>query len=147
VFAWLMGEIAHQIGLPGRLSLPPRAFRRRHRLVDVLWLTHLFLLETRYLRRPLPAGWGGMTEELVLAVPYLLRDGHLDPAGEVALCLVAAGEDRAPEREVILSALAAHQQPDGSVSEPAHLHPDAGSRDRVHTHCTAVALLAFATAI
>jgi D-amino peptidase len=150
VFAWLMGEIAHQIGLPGRLSLRPRPFRRRHRMVDVLWITHLFLLETRYLQRKLSSGpssgWGCMTEELLLAVPFLLRDGHLDAAGEVALCLVAAGEGRAAERAVVLSALAAHQQPDGSVAEPAHLHPDPESRDRVHTHCTAVALLAFATA-
>jgi hypothetical protein len=88
-----------------------------------------------------------MTEELLLAVPFLLRDGHLDPAGEVAICLVAAGEGLALEREQILSALVAHQRPDGSIAEPDHLHPDAQVRDRVHTHCTGVALLALATAV
>ncbi len=140
IFGWLMGELAHQLALPGRVLFPSsRPFRRLNRVADLYWVTHLFLLETRYLRQPLPRfGFESMTEELLLAAPMTVAQGELDLAAELAFCLVAAHEERAPERELILSALARAQASDGTVG-------DQGEPWEV-THSTCAALLAFATA-
>jgi D-amino peptidase len=133
-WGWLLGELAHQLKLPGRIAIAPRPFRQTDRVEDLYWLTHLFLLETRYLRRPLPReGFEAMTEELLLAVPFVLAQGEMDLAAELAFCLAAAHEDRSP----LLAALAQAQASDGSV--------DSGETSHV-THCTCAALLAFATA-
>jgi D-amino peptidase len=133
IWGWLLGELAHQLGLPGRVTLAdPRPFRRTHRLADLYWLTHLFLLETRYLHRPLPRpGFEAMTEEVLLAAPSAVAQGELDVAAELAFCMVVAGEANAPEHEHVLSALSAAQQRDGRVGD---------------AHGTAAALLAFASA-
>jgi D-amino peptidase len=129
IWGWLMGELAAQLGLPGRVTLPAaRPYRRTHRVADLYWLTHLFLLETRYLRRTLPrTGFESMTEELLLAAPWAVAQGALDLAAEIAFCLALTGEDRS----LVLDALAKAQGPDGAVGD---------------AHCTAAALLAFATA-
>jgi D-amino peptidase len=139
IWGWLLGELAHQLGLPGRVSLAdPRPLRRTHRLADLYWLTHLFLLETRYLRRPLPrSGFESMTEELLLAAPAVVAQHELDLAAELAFCMVAAGEAHAPERAHVLDALARAQAADGTVGEGERWHV---------THSTSTALLAFATA-
>jgi D-amino peptidase len=144
---WLLGALARQMGVETPDRLPARAFRRSDRQADLVWLTHLVLLETRYLRSPLPTtGWQAVTEELLLATPELLDSGQLDVAAEVAFCLVAGDEADAPERSRILEALAGHQRPDGSVIEPRSPDPDPRQRFRDETHCTATALLALATA-
>jgi hypothetical protein len=83
---------------------------------------------------------------LLLATPSLLDAGLLDLAAEVAFCLVAAGEQDAPERRQILAALTRHQRPDGSVIEPGDAPADPRQRFRHETHCTAAALVALATA-
>ncbi len=147
-FAWLLGEIAHQIGLPGRLALPPRPYRRGMRIIDLFWVTHQILLETRYLRKPLPArGWETATEELLLATPFVVENGHLDLAAQLCFCLTTAGEGRAPERERLLASLASHQNSRGEVIEDSTARlRSADVRRRLETHCTAAALLAFATA-
>jgi D-amino peptidase len=147
IYGWLLAELATQMGAAVVPPLPARAFRRSHRLADLIALTHLYFLETRYLRDPLPAtGWETQTEELMLSAPELLADSQLDLAAEVAVCLVAAGEQRAPERARILDALVAHQRADGSVIEPRPPDPEPRQRFRDDTHCTAAALLALATA-
>src|SRR5262249_36245239 len=65
VFAWLLGELAAQIGGTQPLVLERRPLRHAARIADLYWLTHLFLLETRYFRRPLPAhGFEAEIEEL-----------------------------------------------------------------------------------
>jgi D-amino peptidase len=144
--AWLMGELGRQIGLPPPPP-PERPFRPDHRIRDLYRVTHLFLLATRYLRHPLPAtSWESFTEQLLLAAPVLVEQGFLDLAAEVAICLQLAGEDHAPERSRILAALAVHQRADGSVIQLGDPDLDAQQRFRDETHCTAAALLAFATA-
>jgi D-amino peptidase len=133
IYGWLLGELAHQLGLPGRVAMSDRRpLRAEHRVADLYWLTHLFLLETRYLRRPLPRpGFEAMTEELLLGAPFAVAQGELDVAAELAFCMVVAGEANAAERAHVLDALAAAQHSDGRVG---------------NAHGTATALLAFATA-
>jgi len=145
VFAWLLGELASQIGGTQPLSLEPRPFRHE-RLPDLYWLTHLFLLETRYLRRPLPArGFESELEELFLAVPEIRTQRWLDIAAEVAFCLQAAGETDSHEHVLLLECLAEHQEASGQVRDPsAEAAPDDAAR--VEAHVTAAATLAFAGA-
>ena len=64
IWAWLMAELMAQLGWVRPVTYPPRALRD-WRLADLYWATHLFLLETRYLRKPLPAtGFETLVEEL-----------------------------------------------------------------------------------
>ena len=148
VFGWLLAEIARQMGVPVSLpALAARPYRRTDRRIDLYWATHLVLLESHYLRRPLGAGWEQVAEELLLGADFALRGGFLDLAGEIAICLVAVGEDRAPERARILAALSERQEPDGSVIDEADAKsPDPRRRYRMRAHCSGVALLALATA-
>jgi D-amino peptidase len=141
--AWLLGEIAASRGLDVRLPVPERAFRDMSRLVDLYWLTHLYLLDTRYLRAPLrdshAAAW---TEELLVATPWLLAQGHVDLAAEVAFCLQCAGEAGGGAHEALLRLLITHQQSDGRLSDgTTGLASDEGA-----AHATAGALIAFAGA-
>ncbi|MFY0583392.1 hypothetical protein ACN28S_62000 [Cystobacter fuscus] len=75
----MLGEIAITRGVDARLSMPARAFRGLSRRADLYWLTHLFLLDTRYLRAPLlspdASAW---TEELLAATPELIEGLDLD---------------------------------------------------------------------
>ncbi len=141
--AWLLGELLAACGLDARLPFPERALRPHSRILDMYWLTHLYLLDTRYLRRPLThpeaAGW---TEELLLAVPWLIAHSHLDLGAEVAFCLQLAGEEGSGGHHALLEALARHQREDGRVLDGtmAEGTEDAGA------HCTAAFLLAFAGA-
>lgn len=130
--AWLLGEMAASCGLDVRLSIPERAFRDT-RLVDLYWLTHLYLLDTRYLRQPLghpsATGW---TEELLVATPWVMEQGNVDLAAELAFCLQCGGEAGGGAHAALLRMIAEHQQPEG----------DLGGDD----HATAGALLALAGA-
>src|SRR5262249_18440737 len=119
VFAWLLGELAAQIGGTQPLSLEPRPLRPA-RLADLYWLTHLMPLETRSLRRPLPArGFESEIEELFLSVPDITQNRWLDIAAEVAFCLQAAGEGDSREVTELLSSLAANQDAAGQVHDPS----------------------------
>ncbi|WNG23320.1 M55 family metallopeptidase [Cystobacter fuscus] len=130
---WLLGEIAITRGVDTRLSIPARAFRGMSRRSDLYWLTHLFLLDTRYLRSPLLApDASAWTEELLAATPELIEGLDLDLAAEVVFCLQCAGESGGGAHESLLALLAACQRPDGSVGDE---------------HSTAAALLAFAGAL
>ncbi|MBI3181552.1 MAG: M55 family metallopeptidase [Myxococcales bacterium] len=143
--AWLLGELAHQLGIPARARLPDRALRGTSRLLDLYWLTHLFLLETRYLRLPLlPGKLESETEELMLACDWMVAERRVDLAAEAALCLQLAGEHRSPAHRSLLALISRHQAGSGSVSEPRRQGEAMGERQ--DAHCTAVALLALAGA-
>ncbi|WP_434386168.1 DUF6895 family protein [Melittangium boletus] len=131
--AWLLGEMAALRGLDVRLPIAPHAFRDVSRVVTVYWLTHLFLLDSHYLREPLRApdaeAW---TEELLVATPWVLGEGNVDLAGELAFCLQCAGETEGGAHAALLTFLAEQQQPGGDLMGDAH--------------ATAAGLLAFAGA-
>ncbi|WP_306818888.1 M55 family metallopeptidase [Archangium lipolyticum] len=130
--AWLLGEMAATCGMDVRLSIPERALRSTWRLADLYWLTHLYLLDTRYLRLPLKdPGAAAWTEELLVATPWVVEQGHVDLAAEVAFCLQCAGESGGGAHALLLSLLREHQRPDGAMED---------------AHATAGALLAFAGA-
>ena len=137
--AWLLGEMAASRGLDVRMLVPERAFRDLSRLVDLYWLTHLYLLDTHYLRAPLrdarAAAW---TEELLVATPWLVEQGHVDLAAEVAFCLQCAGEAGGGAHEALLTLLVTHQQSEGRLSDGT-LGPDS---DAGAAHATAGALIA-----
>lgn len=141
--AWLMGELLAARGLNARLPFAERAMRPHSRIIDLYWVTHLYLFDTRYLRRPLKhpeaTGW---TEELLLAVPWLIAQGHVDLGGEVAFCLQLAGEEASGGHQALLEALAPHQREDGGVRDGTM----AVSAEESGPHATAVFLLAFAGA-
>ena len=146
LFAWLIGAEAALVGGPTPHSFPPRPFRARSRLADLYWLTHLVLLDTRFLRRPLDASlWAAEIEEMFLAVPWVGAERHLDIAAELAFCLEAAGETATGETRALLALLAAHQADDGRILVAG----GAGEGDdapRVAAHASAAAAIAFAGA-
>jgi D-amino peptidase len=119
-------------GLDVRLSIPARAMRELSRVADLYWLTHLYLLDTRYLRaaprHPDATAW---TEELLIATPWVVEQGNVDLGAELAFCLQCVGEAGGGAHEALLSLLERHQLPDGRMED---------------AHATAGALLAFAGA-
>jgi D-amino peptidase len=143
LYAWLLGEMAASCGVDVRLPIPERALREHSRLADLYWLTHLFLLDTRYLRAPprraRAAAW---TEELRGATPWLLSQGHVDLAAEVAFCLQGMGETGGGAHAALLSFLATHQREDGCLCDETL----EASAEESAAHATAAALLAFAGA-
>jgi D-amino peptidase len=138
--AWLLWQMATQAGWCEPIAFPERALRRYSRNLDLYWLTHLYLLATRYLRAPLPAGWTSDTEELLLAAPELIATRHLDLAAEVAVCLQLAGEDDSDEHRALLRALADGQEPDGTIHDRTVQRRTPIS----DSHTTAIALMALA---
>jgi D-amino peptidase len=142
LYAWLLGELGAQCGVDMRLLYPERALRPYSYVMDLYWLTHLYLLDTRYLRTPLrspqAAAW---TEELLAATPWLVSERQVDLAAEFAFCLQCAGEQGSGAHEDLLALLAAHQQPDGRVLEDV-----GGQAEENAAHSTAGTLLAFAGA-
>ena len=114
IYAWLIGEQAARCGLEVRVKLEEPRPLREHPLHDAYWLTHLVLLDSDYLARPLrhpdARTWG---DELEALVPWLLREPNLDLAGEVALCLRFLGREAGPLRNLLERAgigVDAHQQ-------------------------------------
>jgi D-amino peptidase len=141
--AWLLGALLAACGLDARLDFPERAMRPHSRIVDCYWVTHLYLLDTRYLRRPLThpkaAVW---TEELLLAVPWLIAQGHVDLGAEVAFCLQVAGEVGGGGYRALMDAFTRVQGADGRVLDGSMGEDSASFED----HSTAAFLLAFAGA-
>lgn len=136
--AWLLGEMAHLLGVEAPRDKRQRPWRPISRLQDLYWLTHLFLLETDYLGRPLEVeGWESTVEELFLAVPWILAREHTDLAGEVALCLQLAGEEASAEHAALVEFIGARQQRDGTLMDGSM-----GDAPEVYAdHATGVALL------
>ncbi len=140
--AWLLGELGAQCGVDMRLMFPERALRPYSYVMDLYWLTHLYLLDTRYLRTPLRSPQApAWTEELLAATPWLVSERQVDLAAEFAFCLQCAGEQGSGPHEELLALLAAHQQPDGRVLEEV-----GGQGEENAAHATAGTLLAFAGA-
>jgi D-amino peptidase len=142
VYAWLLGEMAYILGVDARLRVPNRPFRDESRLIDLYWLTHLFLLETRFLQRRLPTiGWNSRIEELLNATSWIVEQRHVDLGGEVAVCLQLAGRHSSLEHEALIDLIMLNRQPDGTV-----LDPSAEDSQETAAHSTAAALLALAGA-
>jgi D-amino peptidase len=139
LYAWLLCEIARQLGAAVP-DLPP--FRPRSRVEDLYLETHRILLETRYLRRPLPT-WPPV-ERLVLAAPWVRAGRHVDLAAELCFCMQAAGEAACSEHADLIALVAAHQGEGGLVSDPSAAAAPAWDRPRLEAHATAAALVAFA---
>ncbi|HYH97827.1 DUF6895 family protein [Hyalangium sp.] len=143
LYAWLMSELMKACGLSVPIAFPERPFKPLSRLLDLYWVTHLHLLDTRYLRGPLRSPEAPQwTKDLLAEAPWLLEEGPLGLAAEVAICLQLAGHAGSAAHQRILDALAREQQPDGRVQDPT-LDQASGSVD---SHTTAAALLAFAGA-
>lgn len=143
IYAFIIAGMIKSLGVDVGTQFPQCPLRGPSRLYDLYWLTHEFLFATHYLRRPLPyAGWETRTEELLMAVPWLLREGHADLAAEVALCLQLMGEHAAPRHRQLVEFLLAAQRADGalldgSMGDPPELLAD---------HATGVLLLVLAGA-
>jgi D-amino peptidase len=143
LYAWLMSELMKACGLSVPIVFPERPFKPLSRLLDLYWVTHLYLLDTRYLRSPLRSPEAPQwTEDLLAEASWLLEEGPLALAAEVAICLQLAGQAGSDAHRLILDALAREQQPDGRVQDPT-LDQTSGDVD---AHTTAAALLAFAGA-
>lgn len=143
IYAWLMGELMKACGLTVPFVFPERPFKSVSRMLDIYWVTHLYLLDTHYLRAPLRSPdareW---TEDLLASASWLLEERRFDLAAEVAVCLQVAGEAGSDAHRMILDALVRAQQPDGSVLDTTI--GEAPGDQAAHT--TAVALLVFAGA-
>lgn len=140
LYAWLMGELMKACGLSVPFVFPERPFKSLSRLLDLYWVTHLYLLDTRYLRLPLRSPkapeW---TEDLVASAPWLIEERRFDLAAEVAICLQVAGKAGSDAHRMLLEALVREQQPDGGVLDTT-IGEVPGDQA---AHTTAVALLAF----
>ena len=136
LWRWLMGELAARLGVRAALALDERWPFAAQPTLHLYHLTHVVLVETEYLRRPVPARLGRELGQLQQALEPLARAQSWDLLAECVLCLNRAGirADRAIE------ALRAAQRPDGSFAE-------AGSSPRVGAHCTAAGILALAGAL
>jgi D-amino peptidase len=143
IYAWLMGELMKACGLTVPFVFPERPFRTVSRMLDIYWVTHLYLLDTHYLRAPLrSADAPQWTEDLLASASWLVEERRFDLAAEVAVCLHAAGKAGSDAHRMLLDALVHAQQPDGRVLDTT-IGEVPG--DQV-AHTTAVALLAFASA-
>ncbi len=143
IYAWLLGELALACGVDVRLPPAERPPRGGSFPVDLYWLTHLFLLDTHYLRRPpSDARVPEWIEELLLAAPRLIAEGQADLGAEVALCLQCAGEAGGGVHEALLELILRRQQPGGEVKD--EVPEEEGPWELAHT--TAVAMLALAGA-
>jgi len=143
IYAFIIAGMTESLGVDTGMRFPDRPLRGQSRTYDLYWVAHEFFFAAHYLCRPLSfAGWETRTEELLIAVPWLLRQGHADLAAEVALCLQLMGEYAAPRHRQLLEFLLAAQRPDGalldgSLGDPPELLAD---------HATGVLLLALAGA-
>ncbi|ATB30468.1 M55 family metallopeptidase [Melittangium boletus] len=132
LYAWLLGEMVAACGIDVRLSIPERAYRDVSRVADLYWLTHLYLLDSRYLRIPVRSpdavAW---TEELLAAAPWVREQGLVDLAAEVVFCLQCVEESGGGAHASLLSLLIERQDARGGLGD---------------AHATAAALLALAGA-
>ncbi|MCP3138175.1 M55 family metallopeptidase [Pyxidicoccus xibeiensis] len=143
IYAWLLGELALACGVDVRLPFFERPRRGDAYPADLYWLTHLFLVDTHYLHRPLrDARAHEWLEELLLAAPRLIAEGQADLAAEVALCLQCAGEAGGGVHEALLELIVQRQQPGGEVKDV--VPEEEGAWEVAHT--TAAAMLALAGA-
>ncbi len=136
LFGWLMGELAVPLGVEARVRLPCRWPFREDRVIHLYHLTHLVLVDTLYLMKPVPRDRVDELIELQGALEGLAAKGSWDLLGECVFCLARAGTPSPGAIEALLAA----QRPDGSFAE-------ADSSPRSAAHCTAVGVLALAGAL
>ena len=144
VHAWLIGEMSRQLGLRVALDFGDSPFRDAPLDARLYWLTHLFLLETGFLQRPLAMTpvWDSRAADLVSRVSWLIERGQVDLAAEAAVCLQLAGRGASIAHQRLSSFLCARQSPDGAVRSTKVGDDPAYER----AHDTAAALLALAGA-
>lgn len=136
LWAWLMGELAARIGVDAAMATGGHWVFRQERVLHLYHLTHVVLLATEYLRKPVPPRLDRELDELERWMPRLIQEGRWDLLGECVLCLNHA---RRPAKAAV-DALIQAQRDDGGFAE-AHSTP------RMAAHCTAVGVLALAGAL
>ncbi|MBI4852847.1 MAG: hypothetical protein HY819_13720 [Acidobacteria bacterium] len=143
-YAWLLGEMAYLIGLDVRVDLLKRdyIFFKEHlsNMDYVYWLTHKFLIGTRYLQRSLPSfGFSSLITELLSTVPWIIEEGSLDLAAEVAICLNLSQKTNTLEYKSLIRMLVDNIAKDGTVIDPL-------LEDTTYSiaHTTAAAMIALA---
>ncbi len=147
--AWLMSALGEALGLCRARKLPPEAMASFSREEELYWLTHLYLLETRYLRKVLPRpGWEARAERVLLASRWAVEGRRVDLGAELAFCLQLSGEETSEEHHRLLELLLAHQLADGTVRDPTPRQEGRDPEDIVDldAHTTAAALVALAGA-
>lgn len=143
LYAWLLSEMAVSQGLDLPVPVPMPGQRPGARLERLYVLTHRLLLDSRFLSRPLPeSGLETETEALLLAVPWVVAQGHVDLAAEMAFCLQLAGELDCREHGQLLQRVIAAQAEDGTIVDTSMGDPPEVWAD----HATGVALVALAGA-
>jgi hypothetical protein len=143
-FAWLLGEMAYLIGLDVRLDYLKRDYRffkdHLNEFDYIYWLTHKFLIGTRYLQCSIPSfGFSSVTTELLSKVPWVIEEGSLDLAAEVAICLNLTQKANTLEYKSLVRMIVDNVNEDGSVIDPL-LEETAYSA----AHTTAAAIIALA---
>lgn len=139
IYAWLLGELALEFGVDVRLRLGLRPLKGS-RVHDLYWLTHQFLLATRYLHSPLPGlGFKSRADELAAATAWIVEQKFVDLGAEVAVCLQLTGRRECRETQALVDLILGHQCKDGSVVDPSM-----EQHDNNIAHTTAAAMLALA---
>jgi hypothetical protein len=141
IYVYILGEMAALIGIESQIPLEDRPYRDDDRTEDLYWLTHVFLIASRFLAKPVrPEQLGHHIEELFLAVPWVIETEQVDLAAEMAICLQLVGEHSAAEHHALLGLVDKHTGDDGLVRDP--------SADdlwlELADHATGAALLALA---
>jgi D-amino peptidase len=118
LYSWVMSELMKDCGLDLPLIFDERPFKSSSRLLDTYWVTHLYLLDTRYLqialRNSKAQEW---TKDLVSASNWVLGERRFDLAAEIGICLQLAGETATKEYQMIVNTLVRHQRSDGSLQD------------------------------
>ena len=136
LWRWLMGELAAKVGVDAALPLDGHWAFRQHPILHLYHLTHVVLLDTEYLMKPVPERLGKELEQLQLATDRLIQVEAWDLLAECVMCLSRAGTSSRPAIEALLGA----QRRDGSFAERT-----ASAREAAH--CTAASFLALAGAL
>lgn len=140
LYAWVMNELMKSCGLAVPMIFAERPFKSISQVHDIYWVTHLCLLDTRYLHAPLRnpnvSEW---IKDLHAAATWVIEKQHFDLAAEIGICLQLARQYESDAYRLILSALAREQQPDGSLQDVTLDTTSAA-------HTTAACLLLFAGA-
>jgi hypothetical protein len=136
LWRWLMGALAQRIGVDAELALEERWPFQWQPTLHLYHLTHVVLIQTEYLMKPVPQAISPELDVLAQALDRLTRAGAWDLLAECVMCLNRAG---LPAKSAIQALLEA-QKPDGSFAET-------GSSPRVAAHCTAAGILALAGAL
>ena len=136
LYGWLMGELAFPLGVEARVPLSQRWPFRDERVIHLYHLTHIVLIDTRYLMTPVPEALVDELSELNGAMEELAAQRFWDLLGECVFCLARAGTPAPHAVEALLAA----QGPEGGFAE-------ADASPRSAAHCTAVGVLALAGAL